>query len=326
MTASAVADDFGDTEWGLEAGALVLADGGIACVDEIDKMQPDAVSSMHDALESQQVRVNKAGINATLNARTALLAAGNPEHGRFDPFQPKAQQIDLSPTLMSRFDLLFMVSDNPDEERDRDVIDHMIRSRNAAAKYTLGEELDAAERQYIEPAIDPAVLRAYIAHAKETCFPILEDEAVQRRLREYFVGFRNTNQNEDNPVPITYRQEQAIERLAEASARVRLSDTVEMDDIERAVKLVETSMRQVGYDPDTGQFDVDIVETGQSLSQRKRRQRLLTMLEEMNGATIEELIEKAEDYSPDSEALKHDIRTLKDQGRIYETGDVLRVA
>nr|WP_252718763.1 ATP-binding protein [Haloarcula sp. CBA1122] len=113
MTAAAVADDFGDTEWGLEAGALVLADGGIACVDEIDKMQSDAVSSMHDALESQQVHVNKAGINATLNARTSLLAAGNPKNGRFERYRPKGEQIDMGPTLLSRFDLMFMVSDQP---------------------------------------------------------------------------------------------------------------------------------------------------------------------------------------------------------------------
>lgn len=326
MTASAVADDFGDTEWGLEAGALVLADGGIACVDEIDKMQSDAVSSMHDALESQQVRVNKAGINATLNARTALLAAGNPEQGRFDSFQPKAQQIDLAPTLMSRFDLMFMVSDTPDRERDREVVDHMIQARRAAAKYTLSQEMSSEERQHIDPAIDRGVLRAYIAHAKETCFPILEDESVQQRLREYFVNFRNTNMDEDNPVPLTYRQEQAIERLAEASARVRLSDTVELEDIERAVKLVETSMRQVGYDPETGHFDVDIIETGQSKSQRERRQQLLNILEETNGILIEELIEKAEEYGLDPDTMEHDMQVLKDQGRIYETAGVLRVA
>lgn len=326
MTASAVADDFGDTEWGLEAGALVLAEGGIACVDEIDKMQSDAISSMHDALESQQVRVNKAGINATLNARTALLAAGTPENGRFDSFQPKAQQIDLSPTLMSRFDLMFMVSDNPDKERDREVVDHMIRSRRAAAKYTLDKEMDSEERQHIEPAIDRGVLRAYIAHAKETCFPILEDEDVQQRLREYFVSFRNANVDEDNPIPLTYRQEQAIERLAEASARIRLSDTVELEDIERAVKLVETSMRQVGYDPETSQFDADIIETGQSASQRERRQQLLEILEEANGVTTEDLLKKVGEHQLDPATIEYDIQLLMDQGRIYETGGVLRIA
>jgi len=93
VTVAAVADDFGDTEWGLEAAALVLADGGVACIDEIDKVKDNAVSSLHDALESQNVRVNKAGINATLNSRTALLAAGNPKEGRFDPYRPRAQRL-----------------------------------------------------------------------------------------------------------------------------------------------------------------------------------------------------------------------------------------
>ncbi|WP_226011836.1 minichromosome maintenance protein MCM [Halomicrobium salinisoli] len=325
MTAAAVPDEFGDREWGLEAGALVLADGGMACVDEIDKMQPDAVSSMHGALESQQVHVNKAGINATLNARTALLAAGNPENGRFESFRPKAEQIDLSPTLMSRFDLMFMVSDNPDEDRDREVIDHMIRSRRAAAKHTLGGEMTDDERDRVEPAISPDVLRAYIAHAKETCFPILEDGEAAQRLREYFVSFRNANQDDDNPVPITYRQEQAIERLAEASARVRLSDTVELEDVERAVDLVETSMRQVGYDPETDQFDVDMIETGQSKSQRERRERLLDWIEENNGVTSTALVEDAADQGLDPDAVEDDVRTLLDDGRIYELDGVLRV-
>ena len=326
MTAAAVPDDFGDTEWSLEAGALVLADGGIACVDEIDKMQSDAVSSMHDALESQQVHINKAGINATLNARTALLAAGNPKEGRFNSYQPRAQQIDLSPTLLSRFDLMFMVSDNPDEERDREVVDHMIRSRRAAAKHTLGEALTDEERGSIEPAIDPEVLRAYIAHAKQTCFPVLRDETVESKLRAYFVALRNANQkkDEDNPVPVTYRQEQAIERLAEASARVRLSDTVELQDVERAVSLVETSMRQVGIDPETGEFDVDVVETDQSKSQRDRRKMILAFLEERDGASYEEL---ADITDIDDGVLRKELEQLRNKGRIYDTGtDGLHVA
>lgn len=324
LTAAAVADDFGDTEWGLEAGALVLADKGVACIDEIDKVNDDAVSSLHDALESQKVRVNKAGINATLNSRTALLAAGNPKEGRFDPYQPRAQQLDLGPTLMSRFDLMFMVSDSPDKDTDREVIDHMMRSRRAAAKKELGEELTEEERKSIEPAIDRDVLRAYIAYAKEEVTPYIREENTEAReyLREEFLKLRLANADEeDNPVPVTYRQEEAIERLAEASARVRLSDEVRREDVDRALTLVRESMEQVGIDPETGEFDADVVETGQSKSQRDRRKQVLAIIEDQDGTTTEEV---ADIIQMEEEKIEHDIEALRKNGRIYEMNGELR--
>lgn len=324
LTAAAVSDDFGDTEWGLEAGALVLADGGVACIDEIDKVDDRAVSSLHDALESQKVRVNKAGINATLNSRTALLAAGNPKEGRFDPYQPRAQQLDLGPTLMSRFDLMFMVSDSPDADNDRDVIEHMMRSRRAAAKKELGEELTDEERKSIEPEIPRETLRAYIAYAKEEVTPYIrgENTPTQEYLREEFLKLRLANaDDEDNPVPVTFRQEEAIERLAEASARVRLSDEVTKDDVDRALSLVRKSMEQVGIDPESGQFDADVVETGQSKSQRDRRKQVLAIIEDKDRTTVEEV---AEIVSMDEEKVAHDIDSLKQRGQVYEMNGELR--
>jgi replicative DNA helicase Mcm len=324
LTAAAVADDFGDTEWGLEAGALVLADGGVACIDEIDKVNDSAVSSLHDALESQKVRVNKAGINATLNSRTALLAAGNPEYGRFDPFQPRAQQLDLGPTLMSRFDLMFMVSDSPDADVDRDVVGHMMRSRRAAAKKELGEELTDEERQSIEPAIPRDTLRAYIAYAKEEVTPYIRESNSDARqyLEDEFLKLRLANaDDEDNPIPVTYRQEEAIERLAEASARVRLSDEVTRDDVDRALSLVRESMEDVGIDPETGDFDADVVETGQSKTQRDRIKNILGLIEDLGTPSHEELVEKADAMGLSEDKVDHEIEKLKHKGEIIEPSD-----
>ncbi|UPW01056.1 minichromosome maintenance protein MCM [Halorussus gelatinilyticus] len=324
LTAAAVADDFGDAEWGLEAGALVLADGGVACIDEIDKVNDNVISSLHDALESQKVRVNKAGINATLNARTAMLAAGNPKYGRFDNYEPIAEQLDLGPTLMSRFDLMFMVSDSPDKETDRGVVNHQMRSRRAKAKKELGKELTEEERKSIEPDIPHQTLRAYIAYAKDEVTPYIraENEETQEYLREEFLKIRLANADEeDNPVPVTYRQEEAIERLAEASARVRLSDEVRREDVDRALTLVRKSMEQVGIDPESGQFDVDVVETGQSKSQRDRRKQVLAIIEDQDGTTAEEV---AEIIDMDEEKIRHDIDSLKQNGKIYETRGKLR--
>lgn len=326
LTAAAVNDDFGDTEWGLEAGALVLADGGVACIDEIDKVSGDAVSSLHDALESQKVRVNKAGINATLNARTAMLAAGNPEEGRFNTYRPRAEQLDMSPTLLSRFDLMFMVSDTPDAEQDRAVVDHMMRTHRASAKKALGEELTEEEKESIDPAIPYEVLRAYIAYAKEECKPYLDDDAEARQyLREEFLKLRLANKDDDSdsPVPVTFRQEEAIERLAEASARIRLDDKVRKQDVDRTLSLVKKSMKQVGVDPESGELDADIIETGQSKSQRDRRETIVVVLDDLGGATLDEL---AETVTADSEQLEHDVQHLKDKGRVYEMDGELRKA
>lgn len=272
LTASAVNDDFGDGAWSLEAGALVVGDGGVAAVDEIDKVEEDAVSSLHDALESQRVHVSKAGFNTSLPARTALLAAGNPKYGRFDHNEPYAEQIELGPTLLSRFDLTFMVSDQPDREQDTAIAEQMVRSRSiAAAAHSEHHDLSEDAAQEVRPAVDVEVLRAWIAAAKQRVTPIIEDENVQQYVREYYADLRQANGGGvDSPVPTTPRALEGIQRLAEASARVRLSNEVTTADIERAIDLMETSMEDVGIDPESGEMDADIIETGTSHSQTER--------------------------------------------------------
>lgn len=331
MTAAAVRDDFGDSgEWTLEAGALVLADGGIACVDEIDKVKDDALSSMHGALEAQKVEVSKAGINATLGAKTALLAAGNPKDGRFTDYDSIPEQIDLGAPMMSRFDLMFMVSDNPDRERDAEVVEQMIESRQAAGKHELGEDLTEDEARRVKPAIPHDVLRAYIACAKQEVFPLIKNEEVKQKLGEYYVNFRNANTDKDSPVPITFRKVEALQRLAEASARIRLSNEVEMQDVKRAISLVESSMKQVGYDKEAGQFDADIVETGSSKSQRDRRNFIKDVIHELQqeydpGAPQEEVYDTCEAEGYDRDKIENEIEGekhgLRSKGQIYEPQD-----
>jgi len=208
------------------------------------------------------------------------------------------------------------MSDEPDPEDDADVVKHMVQSRQAAGRHTRGEELSDEEQQRVEPAIDRSVMRAYVAHAKQTCRPIIEDDEVAERLNQFFVEFRAGagEQDDDSPVPVTFRKIEAIQRLAESSARVRLADTVEVEDIERAIKLVTKSMKQVGYDPETKEFDADIIETGQSKSQRERRETVLALLEELDGASMAEISDRAEF---DDEVLNYDIERLKEEGRIY---------
>lgn len=303
LTAAAVKEsDFGEDQWSLEAGALVLADGGIACVDEIDKMDEDAVKSMHEALESQEVSVSKAGINATLRARSALLAAGNPSEGRFRDERPKGEQIDLDPALLNRFDLMFLVDDVPDEEIDRGVAEHIIRRRD--------EEM--------EPAVDPELLRVWIAYAKQECDPSLSNSDARERLIEWYQSFRQVGNKTNTPVPLTARNLEAVVRLAEASARVRLSETVAIDDVKRAIGMVERSLRDVGYDPESGNYDVDIIETGRSKSQKDRIVSVTSILREHEPIERDELIKLCVEKGMDESKVKHAIATLRDKGEVYD--------
>lgn len=325
MTASAVNDDFGDNSWTLEAGALVIANNGIACVDEIDKVDEDAKDSMHSALEQQYIDINKAGINAELPARTALLAAGNPKRGRFDPNTAYAEQIDLDPAMISRFDLMFMVDDQPQEERDAMIVGGMLDDHQLGAKYTDSpESLTEEELEQISPAIDRETLRAYVAMAKKRVTPKISDEFKQE-LEEWYVDLRNIyGDASDAPIPVTARKAEGIIRLAEASARVRLSETVELEDLERAKKLALRSMRDVGMDPETGQFDADIVETGTSKSQRDRIDSILDFVREMQNETGDPVSHDdimgwaRETAGIGTNQTKHEIKVLLQKGELYE--------
>lgn len=321
-TAAATADEFGDNKWSLEAGALVLADKGLACIDEIDKVHEDAVSSLHGALEDGKVEVNKAGINATLPARTSLLAAGNPEYGRFDQDAHFAEQIDLDPAMISRFDLIFTLDDQPDPQRDEEIASHMIDARAAAGRRERGE--DGAE--LIEPEVDADVLRAYIAHARQEVYPVIDDDAVKSALIDHYTGLRTANEG-NNAVPVTARQLEAVQRLAEASARVRLSNTVEMQDVQRAVTLVEETLKDVGVDPTSGDLDVDVITTGTSTSQRERIETVRKTIQDLdNGssdpATFDDILATVKEQGVTQSKLQHTLEMLRhEKGVIYQVGE-----
>ncbi|WP_330633699.1 minichromosome maintenance protein MCM [Halocatena halophila] len=324
LTAAAVSDDFGDNQWSLEAGAMAKAHKGVACLDEIDKVNEEAVSSLHDALESQRIIVNKAGINTTLPAQTSVLAAGNPKYGRFDEYKSMAEQVDISPTLISRFDLIFFVRDEPDEEEDRVIGNHIIDyHQQGIASNAHGEDVD----DEYEAPVEKEVIRAWVAHAKRSKQPRMPDDGVRERLVTAFNELRQAN-DDDGPVPVTFRKIEAIQRLAEASARVRLSETVEMEDVRRACELVGESMRQVGVDPETGEFDADVVETGASQTQKDRIVSVKTLIKELTeegsgqvGAPIEDVINRASDAGVAQSKVEHTIERLRNQGDVYEPQD-----
>jgi len=292
-------------------------------------MRSEDRSALHEAMEQQTVTVAKAGINAILRARCALLGAANPKYGRFDRYLPIAEQIELSPTLLSRFDLIFVMTDDPDEERDAILAKHVLdthqlgekleRMKNVATSEYAREALEI-EAKRVEPVIDPELLRKYIAYAKRTVFPVLTEEA-KERIIEFYLSLRG-RVKENSPVPITARQLEALIRLAEASARLRLSDRITVEDVDRVISIVRRSLEQIAVDPETGQIDIDYAYSGTSKSQRDKIVVIKRIVEELEkstdkGAPEEMILERAEEHGIDREKSREILYKMKQRGELY---------
>lgn len=319
LTAAAVKDDFGGGRWMLEAGMLVLADGGIAVIDELDKMTPEDRSAMHEALEQQTVSIAKAGITATLNARCPVLAAANPKLGRFSTDRSLAEQIDLPPTLLSRFDVIYSIQDKPNTKRDRFLANRILQSHRE------GEEREALARGGGSPSplgapFEPEFLRKYIAYARKNVRPVLTTEA-QQLLEDYYVSVREGGEQPDSPVPITARQLEALVRMSEAAARARLSPQVSVEDAQRAVHVVEKFLKRISTAE--GKIDIDVVTTGVSHSQRERTialQDLMHRLQEEGGGsfTFERLETEAEKLGIPKARVDGLFQMMRNQGELVE--------
>lgn len=326
LTATAVKDELGDGRWTIEAGALVLADKGIACIDEMDKMRSEDRSALHEAMEQQTISVAKAGVMATLKSRCALLAAANPKFGRFDKFEGIAQQINLSPALMSRFDLIFVLTDEPSDARDSMIAHHIGQTTYAGEIASRGdrsrEELEAV-MEVIRPAIEPEVLRKYIAYARKNVFPVLTPEA-RGRLEGYYVSLRKQGQDSNKPVPVTARQLEALFRLSESSARLRLSDEITGGDAERVIRIVDSCLQQVGIDPETGLLDADVLAVGISKSTRDKTRLMIDLVREIASehqgpAPVEAVLERAETkLGIERHKAEEIIKRLRTNGEIFE--------
>tara|TARA_B100001971_G_scaffold215060_1_gene256934 strand:+ start:3689 stop:5722 length:2034 start_codon:yes stop_codon:yes gene_type:complete len=309
LTASVVKDEF-LKGWSLEAGALVLASNGICCIDEMDKMVPEDRAAMHEALEQQTVSISKANIQATLISRTTVLAAANPKFGRFDPYGIIADQIDMPPTLINRFDLIFTIKDLPDESKDEKMASHILK---------LHQNPDLHE-----PEIPTEFLRKYVAYAKQNISPSITDEALQE-IKSFYLKMRSSGGAEEGikAIPISARQLEALVRLTEASARLRLSSKATKQDAKRAIELVEFCLMEVGFDKETGKIDIDRIATGISASQRSHIsivKEIISDLESKVGKTIpiDDIIEEAKSKDITEEKVEEVLEKLKRVGEVFE--------
>ena len=254
----------------LEAGALVLADKGIACIDEMDKMRPEDRVAIHEAMEQHTVSVAKGGIVATLNARTAILAAANPALGRYEPHRTVAENISLPVTILSRFDLIFVLRDVPNKESDSKMSEHILEIHRKGVSPT-------------EPPIPLDLLRKYISYAKGIK-PVLTKEALQR-LKDFYLSMRSASETEGSPVAITARQLESLVRIAEARARAALRKEVSAEDAEAAIAIMKRSLEEVGIDLSSYKIDIDIIMTGKPKSLRDKLQTVLSTIMEMEKET-----------------------------------------
>ncbi|MGC9211723.1 MAG: minichromosome maintenance protein MCM, partial [Nitrososphaeria archaeon] len=215
----------------LEAGAVVLADQGIACIDEFDKMKPEDRSVLHEVMEQQTVSVAKGGIVAMLNARTSILAAANPIFGRYDPYKNLYENVNLPIPLLTRFDLIYVVRDVPDKEGDEKLAEHILEIRRKSS-------------YKIAPPIDFMLLRKYIAYTKRVNPSLSEDAS--KKIKDFYLQMRSLSQ--EGTITITARQLETLIRLALARARLLLKSVADEEDADRAIALVKNMLETVGLD------------------------------------------------------------------------------
>lgn len=332
LTAAAIRDEMADGRFVLEAGALVLADMGLAAIDEMDKMVPEDRAAMHEALEQQSITVHKGGVNAKLRTRCAVLGAANPKSGRIIPADDMFDQINLPPPLFSRFDIIWLLEDQADEDRDHLISSRILQNRTRGTAELLIEQgrspdptkertggvnegnglIDGPDGSLI---ISRELFSKYVAHAKRGCHPTL-DEAGRQAIQEYYLKVRAKGR-EMGGVGITPRALEALVRMSEASAKIRLSEVASLEDVKRACRidaLWRAGLSAVG-------IDEEAMHSGKSIEKRSKEQVVLHILEEQGGRQqpVEEvtLLNEAAKHGFESRAIEHTLQQMKQAGSIW---------
>ncbi|MCV0412002.1 minichromosome maintenance protein MCM [Nitrosarchaeum sp.] len=305
LTAAVVRDKTGIMM--LEAGAVVLGDQGLVCIDEFDKMKPEDRSALHEVMEQQSASIAKGGIVATLNARTSILAAANPMYGKYDPFKNITENVNLPIPLLTRFDLIFVVRDIPGREKDEKIARHII-------------ELHTPQGTDKRSVIDVDILTKYLSYAKRSS-PDLTKEA-EEKILEYYLQMRNVESEE--MITVTPRQLEGIIRLSTARARLLMKDKVEEEDAERAIFLIQSMLQDAGVDVNTGKVDLGVLQ-GRPRSEVSKMQLFMDVLKSMEGdnkVAVEERtfvkeLEKTEKFT--EEEARNYIRRMLREASIYES-------
>ena len=308
LTAAVVRDASGI--FMLEAGAVVLGDQGLVCIDEFDKMRPEDRSALHEVMEQQSASIAKGGIVATLNARTSILAAANPMFGKYDIFKNIYENVNLPIPLLTRFDLVFIVRDIPSQEKDRNIAQHIISQHGFSGTDTTS-------------LIDIDILTKYLSYAKRG-EPALTKEA-ENLIMEFYLKMRNiSGEDKENMITITPRQLEGLIRLATARARLLLKNQVEGEDADRAIYLFNEMLKNSGTDVNTGKVDIGVLQ-GRPKSEVSKLQMFMEILRSLEGEPkssvpeqdfVDELV-KSDKFS--EEEARNYIRRMIRDASIYES-------
>jgi replicative DNA helicase Mcm len=311
LTASVVKDEFLGG-WSLEAGTLVLANRGFAIIDEMDKMTKEDRSALHEALEQQTISIAKANIQATLRCETSVIAAANPKFGRFDPYDLIANQINLPPALISRFDLIFPVKDMPNREKD-EITAAFILSFHKDPKKAVAE-------------IPTEIMKKYFGYIRKEMNPVISDEAIEE-IKNYYVTMRNSGIASEagiKSIPITARQLEGLVRLSEASAKIRLSKIVTIEDAKKAIELVDYCLSQIAKDSETGQIDIDRLGSRMTATQKSSIsviKGIIVQIESELGQKvipIENIIQVGKEKKLSKDKIEEILEKLRRSGDIFE--------
>lgn len=314
---AAVIKDADTGQMNLEAGAMVLANGGVAAIDEFDKMDSADRSALHEGMEQQTISIAKAGIVATLKAETAIIAAANPHSGRYDIYKTPTQNIRLPPSLLSRFDLIFVVIDRPNRAEDAQMAEFILES-------AMRESSDSPDEEKNIAPIPGDLLKKYIKYAKRNCRPFLTNEA-KEQIKDFYLKLRGDYDSEDAIVSILARNLDALVRLSEAHAKMALREDVLKKDVDAVIKLFERYLNDTGYDKATGKIDMDRIFVGESRSKLNKLDKLLARLKEIFEENEWKMLEKKNviqildlEEGLDEEFIKNALSELIAEGTLYE--------
>jgi replicative DNA helicase Mcm len=279
-------------------------------------------------MEQGMISVAKAGIVSRFKADTSLLAAANPKFSRFDKCTPFLEQIDLPASLISRFDLFFMIRDVLDRTMDQKISEHILKTHQSGEKLMQydkkGIALKKEEKEEIDkktkPVIEAELFGKYVSYARQKCFPVLTEESMQT-LSDFYIGLRDQGRQQ-GAYAATARQLEGLVRLSEASARVRLSDTVDKQDADRAIRLVKKSLEETVTDPETGRIDIDIITTGVTQAKQNAITNVLRIIKDematgIDMVPLEEIIAKGIEKGLDEQKINSALEELERKGDIY---------
>ena len=335
-------------EAGIEAGALVLADQGICCIDEFDKMAKSHQDGLLEAMEQQQISIAKAGVVASLPARCSIIAAANPKHGSYNMDKTVAENLNMATPILSRFDLVFILRDRADKEQDRLVASNIMNhhrgntsrtDRNSASSTAAEQNVPAAQQQtenrmpmkdrlewvaqFQKQPLPAELVRDYISYAREYCKPVLTKEAGEV-LKDYFMNLRYPadGRNRRDTVPITTRQLEALIRLSQARAKACLREYVLREDALDVIELMSRSVDEIHKD-EFGAIDRSRGGAG-GVSNRKIKKAFVNELYRLIGAGAECSLDDLRRIAGKLNCPLHDFSTmvdnLRNEGILMKTG------